>query len=194
MLGPVQIRKVGLVALARVDDRQAGGAEGFDQSANRRHDLLQEAHVVAQSGAEAARLDKIALHVDHDQRSVRRVEGEIERLCLDRLHQCPAIARPMAPTSAWVASISCASLPSNITTMRSESWRISSRSSLTRRTAAPRLRVCRMRARISATAAKSRPKQGLATINRSPSLDSSRASTARCTLPPERALIGASGP
>ena len=86
-----------------------------------------------------------------------------------------------------------ASLPSNITTIRSESCRISSRSSLTSSTAAPRLRAWTIRARISATAAKSRPKQGLATISRSPSLESSRASTARCTLPPDRPLIGRIG-
>ena len=47
-----------------------------------------------------------------------------------------------------------------------------------------------MRARISATAEKSRPKQGLATISRSTSPVSSRASTARCTLPPESVAIG----
>src|SRR5208282_6583939 len=48
-------------------------------------------------------------------------------------------------------------------------------------------------ARMSATDTKSRPKQGLATISTSTSLESSRASTARCTLPPERSRIGASG-
>ncbi|MNL64005.1 hypothetical protein D3C87_1881810 [compost metagenome] len=48
--------------------------------------------------------------------------------------------------------------------------------------------------RISATEAKSSPKQGLATISTSTSPLSSRASTARCTLPPESVSIGASGP
>ena len=48
--------------------------------------------------------------------------------------------------------------------------------------------------RISATAAKSRPKQGLAAISTLTSSASSRASTARWTLPPESVPIGASGP
>src|SRR4029079_10817524 len=143
---------------------------------------------------ESARLDEVALHVDHDQRGALRIEGEIERLGGNGPDQCPAMARPIAPTSADAASVCSASLPSNITTMRSDSCRISSRYSLTSSTAAPRLRACTIRARISATAAKSRPKQGLATISRSPSLDSSRARTARCTLPPDKAVIGASGP
>ena len=47
--------------------------------------------------------------------------------------------------------------------------------------------------RISATEAKSSPKQGLATISTSTSPDNSRASTARCTLPPDRSPISAVG-
>ncbi len=69
-------------------------------------------------------------------------------------------------------------VPPDITATRSASSRISSRSSDTNRTAAPRLRCSMIWARISATDAKSRPKQGLATISTSTSLDSSRASTA----------------
>ena len=49
------------------------------------------------------------------------------------------------------------------------------------------------RVRISATAAKSRPKQGFDAISTATSSASSRASTARCTLPPDRLPIGASG-
>ena len=48
--------------------------------------------------------------------------------------------------------------------MRSASSRISSRSSETSSTAAPRLRASMSCERISATAVKSRPKQGLAAI------------------------------
>ena len=51
-----------------------------------------------------------------------------------------------------------------------------------------------MRAWISATAAKSSPKTGFAAISTLMLPASSRASTARCTLPPERLAIGASSP
>ena len=63
--------------------------------------------------------------------------------------------------------------------------RISSRSALTSSTAAPRSRAWRSRACTSATAAKSRPMQGLAATSTSTALASSRASTTRCTLPPD---------
>src|SRR5713226_9525846 len=78
--------------------------------------------------------------------------------------------------------------------MRSESASSSSRSSLTRSTAAPAFRAARMRSWISATAAKSSPNTGLATISTDTDSDSSRASTARCTLPTESVAMGASGP
>ena len=51
-----------------------------------------------------------------------------------------------------------------------------------------------MRLWISFTAAKSRPNTGLAAISTLMSPASSRASTARCTLPPERLRIGAPSP
>ena len=51
-----------------------------------------------------------------------------------------------------------------------------------------------MRPWISATAAKSSPNTGLAAISTLMSPASSRASTARCTLPPERLRIGAPSP
>ena len=51
-----------------------------------------------------------------------------------------------------------------------------------------------MRLWISATAAKSRPNTGLAAISTLMSPASSRASTARCTLPPDRLRIGAPSP
>ena len=57
-------------------------------------------------------------------------------------------------------------------------------------TAAPRARASRSRWCTSATAVKSRPKLGLLTSSRLASSESSRASTARCTLPPDKELIG----
>ena len=84
--------------------------------------------------------------------------------------------------------------PSLITAMRSLSSSSSSRSSLISKTAPPLARTCRMRAWISATAAKSSPNTGFAAINTLIEPASSRASTARCTLPPERLAIGAFSP
>ena len=60
--------------------------------------------------------------------------------------------------------------------------------------AALRRAPARCAAWISATAAKSRPNTGLAAISTLMSPASSRASTARCTLPPDRLRIGAPSP
>ena len=72
---------------------------------------------------------------------------------------------PITAMSAAAVGVSWTIRPSNITRMRSASASSSSRSSLTSSTAAPALRASRIRAWISATAAKSRPKQGLAAIS-----------------------------
>ena len=84
--------------------------------------------------------------------------------------------------------------PSLITTMRSASVSSSSRSSLTSSTAQPRLRAAISRPWISATAAKSSPNTGLLTSSSLASPASSRASTARCTLPPDSVRIAARSP
>jgi hypothetical protein len=163
-------------------------------------------HVVAQRLAEAAGLDEVALHVDDDQRGVRRVEAEREgavssvifmRRCLLGLRGAGAARdgrRPCARRARGARRRRPRSRstmrPSLITTMRSASSSSSSRSSLISSTAAPRSRTPRMRAWISVTAAKSRPNTGLAAISTSMSPASSRASTARCTLPPDRLRDG----
>ena len=59
--------------------------------------------------------------------------------------------------------------------------------------AAPRFRVRMIWERISAMAAMSRPTQGFAATSTSTSPESSRASTMRWTLPPDRLLAGESG-
>ncbi|EWS57564.1 hypothetical protein Y694_04451 [Methylibium sp. T29-B] len=92
------------------------------------------------------------------------------------------------------AGVSNTRRPSLITAMRSASSISSSRSSLISSTAPPRSRTCSSRAWISATAAKSRPNTGLAAISTFTSPASSRASTARCTLPPDSEPIGAFSP
>jgi hypothetical protein len=80
-----------------------------------------------------------------------------------------------------------------MTTRRSAISRISSRSLLTSSTAAPRLRAATISAWICATAEKWSPKHGFAAMITSAPPASSRASTARCTLPPDNAESGVCG-
>jgi hypothetical protein len=70
-----------------VDHRQAGGAESLDQPFHRRHDRHHPADIVAEAGAEAARLGEVALHVDDDQCHRPWPEGKRKRQCVDRGHQ-----------------------------------------------------------------------------------------------------------
>ena len=79
-----------------------------------------------------------------------------------------------------------------MTAMRSASSRISSRSSDTSSTAAPRLRwLDDLRANIG-DGREIEPETGVGDDQHVDLLLSSRASTARCTLPPERSRIGVS--
>src|SRR5260221_1201026 len=188
------IGKVATMGFPRVDHGHPRGPTQIEEASRGGDDRLQEANVVAERRADPARLDEVALHVDHDERGGAGLEAIREGLRGDRDHACPAIAGPITAMSAFEAGVSCTIRPSNIRTMRSESSSSSSRSALTSSTAAPSLRAARMRSWISATAAKSRPNTGLAAISTNASPESSRASTARCTLPPESAAIGVSGP
>src|SRR5437867_3789054 len=97
---------------------------------------------------------------------------------------------PITAMSAFAVAVSWTMRPPKMTVMRSESSSSSSRSSLTSRTAAPAFRAATSRSWISATAAKSRPKTGLAAISTDTGSESSRASTARWTLPPESVAAG----
>jgi hypothetical protein len=69
-----------------VDHRHPRLAEAGDETANRRNDRAEAGDVVAEALAEAAGLDEIALHVDHDQRCLRGIERELERLCVNHAH------------------------------------------------------------------------------------------------------------
>src|SRR5450830_515916 len=209
-----QIRQM---RFARVHHQHAVFARQRQQFRYRRDDGRQRPHIIAEHAAEAAFLDEIALHVDHHQRRAAAVEligigNGVDgnhavsscALCpdVDDVSWCspwPAIQRPSSARSALAASVACTMAPSVITRMRSDNSSNSSRSSLTSRIAVPSARACNSRAWMSATEAKSRPNTGLATIStftassclvESPS---SRASTARCTLPPESVPMARSG-
>src|ERR1700722_1245551 len=92
----------------------------------------------------------------------------------------PAMARPMAARDASARVVRRAMRPADMTAIVSASSRISSRSSLMSKTAAPALRTAMIFSRMRAAAAKSRPKQGLAAISRPTSRSpSSRASRRR---------------
>ena len=66
------------MAFAGVHHRQALGAPGREQLSIGLDGPAQLRHIVAEHLAEAARLEKIALHVDDQQRAGRR--GELERI------------------------------------------------------------------------------------------------------------------
>ena len=74
------VREVGAVALAGVDDEHPGGAGGGDGGGAGRDGALQQRDVVAERLAEAAGLEKVALHVDDDERGRGRVKADGGRL------------------------------------------------------------------------------------------------------------------
>ena len=76
LLGRRQIAEVGPMALAGMDHRKAGGAPGREQLPVRLDGAAQLRNVVAEHFAEAAGLQKIALHVDDEQRAVLGRERE----------------------------------------------------------------------------------------------------------------------
>ena len=83
--------------LARVQDRPALGAKQRDQRGDRRHDLDDRRQIVAERLAEAALLQKVALHVDDDQRGMGRIELERERLGGDFDH----VSAPPCSGRSW---------------------------------------------------------------------------------------------
>src|SRR5262249_3570472 len=137
-LGRRQVREIGLVPLLGVDDGQLRLSKAVEQPAQGPDRRLQELDVVPQRGAAAPGLAEVPLQVDHDQGHVA-VGGERIRLGVDeRLHACPAMWRPITPRSATAMGVSCTTLPSLITSTRSASAKISSRSALMSSTATPR--------------------------------------------------------
>ena len=83
-----QVGKVRTVAFARVDDHDAGRAACAQDAAGRGDGGAQQGDIVAKGGAEAARLKKVALHVDDDQRGGGGIEGERIRFSVDLRHAC----------------------------------------------------------------------------------------------------------
>src|SRR6202012_6117945 len=73
-LGARSIRQGRERALSRVDDRHTETACGLQQCVAGRYYTCQLGNVVAQGFAEASRLEEIALHVDHEDRSAIQVD------------------------------------------------------------------------------------------------------------------------
>src|SRR6185295_11415780 len=71
-----QVGQVGPVALARMDDEQAGGAAGLEDPLGGGKRLEQERGVVSERLAEAARVHEVSLEIDHDQCGRLRIELE----------------------------------------------------------------------------------------------------------------------
>ena len=71
------------MAFAGVDDEHTGISGGRQHLAARLNRRLQPGDVVAESGAEPARLQKVALHVDDDQRRSPEIDGKRCWLSLD---------------------------------------------------------------------------------------------------------------
>src|SRR5947209_4610127 len=67
------IRKVGTVALLGVHDRPTAFPEGPQELFHGRYCGRQAPHIVAQDGAESAGFEKIALHVDDQERGIPQI-------------------------------------------------------------------------------------------------------------------------
>ena len=69
--------------LARVDHEEAEAAGGVEHGAARRDGRGQSRDVVAQRFPEAARLQEITLHIDHDERGPIELDLDRTRLAVD---------------------------------------------------------------------------------------------------------------
>ena len=81
--GRRQVGEVGPMALPRMENGKSGGAPRRQKFAVRLDGAAQLRDVVAEHFAKAARLEKIALHVDDQERAMLRKEHEFVRLGLD---------------------------------------------------------------------------------------------------------------
>jgi hypothetical protein len=72
------------VSLAGVDDGDRGIAQSPQQRCTGRHDSPELRHVIAERLAEAARVEKVALHIDDHQGEVGRIDVYCCGLRLDR--------------------------------------------------------------------------------------------------------------
>ena len=82
-LGGRRVRQVGAVPLARVNDQHPQLAGRAQQPLGGRDRLGQQRDVVPQRLAETARLEEVALHVDHDDRRACRVDLQRPGLGVD---------------------------------------------------------------------------------------------------------------
>ena len=102
-LGRRQIGQIGPMALARVHRRQAGGAPCRQQAPVGLDRAAQLRDVVAEHFAEAARLEKIPLHVDDQQRAMLGLEREgigFSRDVYCLAHCAPVARRPVTTPDA----------------------------------------------------------------------------------------------
>ena len=72
------------MALASVDDREASLAAGLEQSLSWLNRGLNRLQVTALDCSEAVSEEKVALHVDDQQRSMPGFKGKGVGLCVDR--------------------------------------------------------------------------------------------------------------
>ena len=173
------------VLAAEDEDDQAGDEEGKDGRHERRHDPA-GALVDSEARCDAGRRPRLC-----------RRRGGCRRL-LAHAAASPFTVPPIIamPSSSSVTSVpySATIAPSYMTSIRSESDRISSSSSETSNTPLPRSRAstsCRWTNSIAPT---SNPRVGWAARRMFGSRPISRASTTFCWLPPESAEARVSGP
>ena len=76
-----EVGKIGSMPLAGMDDEEAGIAPRLEQSAVRFDRAPKLRDVVAKHFAEAARLEKIPLHVDDDEARTRWIEFKLIGFC-----------------------------------------------------------------------------------------------------------------
>jgi len=82
-LGRRGVGEIGAMPLARVDHEEAEAAGGVEHGAARRDGRGQSRDVVAQRFPEAARLQEITLHIDHDERGPIELDLDRTRLGVD---------------------------------------------------------------------------------------------------------------
>ena len=76
------------MAFPSVHDHHSGATACVQDAAGGGDGGAQQGHIVAEGGAEAARLEKIALHVDNDERGGSGIEGEGIWFGVDLRHAC----------------------------------------------------------------------------------------------------------
>ena len=88
-----RVGEIGPVTLARVDDEQPGIARRFEHRLAGRDCAAEQRNIVAERLPEAARLQEIALHVDHHERGAirRKMVGERPRSRENAHQPCPSM-------------------------------------------------------------------------------------------------------